>query len=212
MNRLQNSIVRFLKHVIDFENLIILLNIGQSILHSRQVPSIVFFFFFAGSHWIVIIVYLSRNGWNLKLLLLLFYYHYYFIPIYVATEHKSHSNLTIQTYKPEDNLNMNKTCAKYKRFSIWIIPHWRRIQTSLLDPAPLGTAVFRCHAVIYLPIGRCESRMRYFRDGKLIIGAAKLIDLDNYMKIFRGYFTKYIHASTLFLFNTNISVWKQMHI
>ena len=46
MNRLQNSIVRFLKYVIDLENLIILLNIGQSILHSRQVPSIAFFFFF----------------------------------------------------------------------------------------------------------------------------------------------------------------------
>ena len=42
MNRLQNSIVRFLKYVIDLENLIILLNIGQSILHSRQVPSIDF--------------------------------------------------------------------------------------------------------------------------------------------------------------------------
>ena len=42
MNRLQNSIVRFLKYVIDLENLIILLNIGQSILHSRQVPSIHF--------------------------------------------------------------------------------------------------------------------------------------------------------------------------
>ena len=40
MNRLQNSIVRFLKYVIHLENLIILLNIGQSILHSRQVPSI----------------------------------------------------------------------------------------------------------------------------------------------------------------------------
>ena len=39
MYRLQNSIVRFLKYVIDFKNLIILLNIGQSILHSRQVPS-----------------------------------------------------------------------------------------------------------------------------------------------------------------------------
>ena len=37
-----------------------------------------------------------------------------------------------------------------------------------------------------------ESRTRYFRDGKLIIGAAKLIDLDNYIKVFRGYFTKYI--------------------
>ena len=36
----------------------------------------------------------------------------------------------------------------------------------------------------------------------LIIGAAKLIDLDNYIKIFRGYFTKYIHASTLFFFST----------
>ena len=36
------SIVRFLKYVIDLENLIILLNIGQSILHSRQVPSIDF--------------------------------------------------------------------------------------------------------------------------------------------------------------------------
>ena len=39
MNRLQNSIVRFLKYVIDLKNLIILLNIGQSILQSRQVPS-----------------------------------------------------------------------------------------------------------------------------------------------------------------------------
>ena len=44
MNRLQNSIVRFLKYVIELENLIILLNIGSlflphSILHSRQVPS-----------------------------------------------------------------------------------------------------------------------------------------------------------------------------
>ena len=43
-------------------------------------------------------------------------------------------------------------------------------------------------------------------DVKLIIGAAKLIDLDNYIKIFMGYFTKYIHASILFLFNTNILV------
>ena len=157
MNRLQNSIVRFLKHVFDLENLIILLNIGQSILHSRQVPSIVFFF--ARSHWIMI-VYLSRSGRNLKLLLLLFYYHYYyyyFIPIYIATEHKSHSNLTTRIYKPEDNLNMNKTWAKCTRFSIWIIPHWQRIQTSLLDPAPLGTTIFRCHAVIYLPIDSCES-------------------------------------------------------
>ena len=42
MNRLQNSIVRFLKYVIGLENLIILLNIGQNILHSRQVPSIDF--------------------------------------------------------------------------------------------------------------------------------------------------------------------------
>ena len=42
MNRLQNSIVRFLKYEIDLENLIILLNIDQSILHSRQVPSIDF--------------------------------------------------------------------------------------------------------------------------------------------------------------------------
>ena len=42
MNRLQNSIVRFIKYVIDLENLIILLNIGQSILHSRQVPGIDF--------------------------------------------------------------------------------------------------------------------------------------------------------------------------
>ena len=42
MNRLQNSIVRFLKYVIDLENLIILLNIVQSILHSRPVPSIDF--------------------------------------------------------------------------------------------------------------------------------------------------------------------------
>ena len=42
MNKLQNSIVRFLKYLIDLENLIILLNIGQSILHSRQVPSIDF--------------------------------------------------------------------------------------------------------------------------------------------------------------------------
>ena len=55
-----------------------------------------------------------------------------------------------------------------------------------------------CHAVIYLFIDRSESRTRYFRDGKLIIGAAKLIDLDNYIKVFRGYFTKYIHASTPF--------------
>ena len=98
-----------------------------------------------------------------------------------------------RTYKPEDNLNMNKTCAKYTRFSIWIIPDWRRNQTSLLDPAPLWTAIFRCHAVIYLSIDRSESRTRYFRDGKLIIGAAKLIDLDNYIKVFRGYFTKHIH-------------------
>ena len=45
-----------------------------------------------------------------------------------------------------------------------------------------------------------ESRTRYFRNGKLIIGAAKLIDLDNYIKVSRGYFTKYIHASTLFFF------------
>ena len=44
----------------------------------------------------------------------------------------------------------------------------------------------------------------YFKDGKLIIAAAKLIDLHNYIKIFRGYFTKYIHASTLFLFSTSI--------
>ena len=36
------SIVRFLKYVTDLENLIILLNTGQSILHSRQVPSIDF--------------------------------------------------------------------------------------------------------------------------------------------------------------------------
>ena len=42
------------------------------------------------------------------------------------------------------------------------------------------------NAVIYLFIGRCESRTRYFRDGKLIVGAAKLIDLDNNIKIFRG--------------------------
>ena len=146
------------------------------------------------------IVYLSRNGRNLKLLLL--FYYYYFIPIYVATEHKSHSNLMIRTYKPEDNLNMNKTWVKCTRFSIWIIPHWRRIQTSLLDPAPLGTVIFRCHAVIYLSIGRCESRTRYFRDGKLIIGAAKLIDLDNYIKIFRGYFTIYISTHRHFFFST----------
>ena len=114
-----------------------------------------------------------------------------------------------RTYKLEDNLNMNKTCAKYTRFSIWIIPHWRRNQTSLLDPAPRGTAIFRCHAVTYLSIDKSESRRRYFTDGKLIIGAAKLIDLDNNIEVFRGYFTKYIHAPTLFLFNTNILVWKQ---
>ena len=42
MNGLQNSIARFLKYVTDLENLIILLNIGQSTLHSRQVPSIDF--------------------------------------------------------------------------------------------------------------------------------------------------------------------------
>ena len=90
------------------------------------------------------------------------------------------------------------------------MPHWRRIKTSLLDPAPLGTTTLRCHAVIYLSTGRCELRTRYFKDGKLIIGAAKLIDLDNYIKIFKGYFTKYIHASTLFLFNTSIFIWKQM--
>ena len=42
MNRLQNSIVRFLKYVIELENLIILLNIGSLSLHSRQVPSIDF--------------------------------------------------------------------------------------------------------------------------------------------------------------------------
>ena len=106
--------------------------------------------------------------------------------------------MTTRTYKPEDNLNMNKTWANYTRFSIWIIPHWRRIQASLLNPAPLGIAIFRRHVIIY--ITRYESRTRYFRDGNLIIGAAKLIDLDNYIKIFRGYFTKYIHASTLFSF------------
>ena len=113
MNRLQNSIVRFLKYVIDLENLIILLNIGQSILHSRQVPSIVFLFCRKPLNRDV---YLSRNGRNLKLLLLFYYYYhyYYFIPIYVATEHKSHSNLTTRTYKPEDNLNTNKTSEMYK--------------------------------------------------------------------------------------------------
>ena len=136
----------------------------------------------------------------LLLLLLLFY-------TIIATEHKSHSNLTTRTYKQEDNLNMNKTCSKYTRFSIWIMPHWRRIQTSLLDPAPLGTAIFRCHAFIYLSTGRCESRRRYtlktesYRRGKI-----------DYIKIFRGYFTKYVHASTLFLFNTSIFVWKQMYV
>ena len=35
-------------------------------------------------------------------------------------------------------------------------------------------------------LGRDESRTQYFRDGKLIIGAAKLIDLDYNIKIFRG--------------------------
>ena len=158
-----------------------------------------------GSHWIVI-VYLSRNGGNLKRLLLLFLF-------YTNIRATEHCNLTTRTYKPEDNLNMNKTCAKYTRFSFWIIPHWRRIQSSLVDPAPLGTAIFRCHAVIFLSIGRCKSRTRYFRDGKLILGAAKLTDLDNYdIMIFKGYFTKYIHASTTFLFNTNILVWKQMYV
>ena len=39
MNRLQNSICRFLKYVIELENLII----PQRICHSIQVPSIVFF-------------------------------------------------------------------------------------------------------------------------------------------------------------------------
>ena len=73
--------------------------------------------------------------------------------------------------------------------------------------APIGTAIFRCHAVIYLSIDRSKSRTRS-GDGQLIIGAAKLTDLDNYIKVFRGYFTNYIHASTLFFFffNTNILV------
>ena len=39
MNRLQNSIVRFLKFVIELENLIILLHIG-SLSFLRHVPSI----------------------------------------------------------------------------------------------------------------------------------------------------------------------------
>ena len=42
MNRLQNNIVRFLKYVIELENLIIVLNIGSLSLHSRQVLSIDF--------------------------------------------------------------------------------------------------------------------------------------------------------------------------
>ena len=48
MNRLKNSIVRFLKYVIELENLIIIFLkyrlpiLSQSILHSRQVPSIDF--------------------------------------------------------------------------------------------------------------------------------------------------------------------------
>ena len=42
MNRLQNSICRFLKYVIELENLII----PQRIRYSIHVPSIVFFFFF----------------------------------------------------------------------------------------------------------------------------------------------------------------------
>ena len=186
----------------ELENLIILLNIGSlSFLGISFIAyrSLVLIFAMqerkwrsctTGSHWIVI-VYLSRKGRNLKLLLLLLLLSY-FIPI--AAEHKSHGNMII----PDINLNMNITCVKYTRFSIWIIPDWRRNQTSLLDPAPLGTAIFRCHVVIYLSIDRSESRTRYFGDGKLIIGAAKLVDLDNYIKVFRGYFTNYIHASTLF--------------
>ena len=145
------------------------------------------------------IVYLSRIGRNLKLLL--FYLLLLFLPIYVATEHKSHSNLTTRTYKPEDNLNMNKTSEIYK------------IQHPNLNARPRPTRDnYISLSCGHLSIGRCESRTRYLRDGKLIIGAAKLIDLDNYIKILRGYFTKYIHASTLFLFNTNISVRKQMRV
>ena len=164
MNRLQNSIVLFLKYVTELENLIFFIKyrvpiLLQSILHSRQVPSIGFAMqesewrpCTTGSHWIVI-VYLSRNGRNLKLLLLLSLLLLY-TNILIVTEHKSHSNLTTRTYKPEDNLNMNKTCAKYTRFSIWIIPHWRRMQTSFLDSVPLGTSCG--HLSIYLSIGRCE--------------------------------------------------------
>ena len=66
MNRLQNSIVRFLNYVTELENLIILLNIGP--LSFLRVSFIA-----------------DRS-------LVLIFYYFYFIPI--ATEHKSHSNLT----------------------------------------------------------------------------------------------------------------------
>ena len=152
------------------------------------------------------IVYLSRIGRNLKLLL----FYLLLLPIYVATEHKSHSNLTTRTYKPEDNLNMNKTSEIYK---IQHLDYTALTADPNLNARPRPTRDnYISLSCGHLSIDRCESRTRYLRDGKLIIGAAKLIDLDNYIKIPRGYFTKYIHASTLFLFNTNISVRKQIHV
>ena len=134
---------------------------------------------------------------KIVIIIIIYYYYYYFIPIYVATEHKSHSNLTTRTYKPEDNLNMNKTSEIYK---IQHLDYTALTADPNLFARPRPTRdSYISLSCGHLSIGRCESRTRYLRDGKLIIGAAKLIDLDNYIKIFRGYFTKYIHASTLFL-------------
>ena len=156
------------------------------------------------------IVYLSKIGRNLKLLLFYLLLLLSLLPIYVATEHKSHSNLKTRTYKPEDNLNMNKTSEIYK---IQHLYYTALTADPNLNARPRPTRDnYISLSCGHLSIGRCESRTRYLRDGKLIIGAAKLIDLDNYIKILRGYFTKNIHPSTLFLFNTNISVRKQMHV
>ena len=83
MNSLQNSIVRFLKYVIELENLIKyrVPILPQSIIHSRQVPSIDFCYAGEGVEAVhnrkPLIIYLSRNGRTLKLLLLFLLFLFY---------------------------------------------------------------------------------------------------------------------------------------
>ena len=153
MKRWQNSIVRKINYFIKYQ---------VPILHSRLVPLL---------HNTVLVfameaVYdrkpLNRDSIFLQkwtkfsisfiLLLLLFNTNINHIPIWRP-----------RTYKPGDNLNTNKTCAKYTRFSIWIIP-----QNLFARPRSSANS-YNSLSCGHLSTGRYESRTLYFKRGKLII-------------------------------------------